>query len=148
MTIIEMNGLAVVTDSIFRMLGFLRVAPREYTLEQLAAACPPWAGFAAPDAEEAAFLLRWLGHWPLCGWLAHVREEPVGFVLLQPDLSPHLRRSRGGRTLLGRFWLTWLNRRPARRGRLLYGAVLPRWQGQGIGRQPLHQTLLTARERS
>jgi GNAT superfamily N-acetyltransferase len=71
----------------------------------------------------------------------------VGFVLLQPDLSRSLRRARGGRSLLWRFGLAWLNRRPARQGRLLYGAVLPLWQGQGIGRQLLLQALVTARQR-
>jgi len=35
MTVIEMNGLTLVTDPFFRMLRFLRAAPREYTLEQL-----------------------------------------------------------------------------------------------------------------
>jgi L-ascorbate metabolism protein UlaG (beta-lactamase superfamily) len=34
MTIIEMDGLAIVTDPVFRMLGF-RAMPREYTIEQL-----------------------------------------------------------------------------------------------------------------
>jgi L-ascorbate metabolism protein UlaG (beta-lactamase superfamily) len=34
MTIIEMNGLTVVTDPVFRLLGF-RAAPREYTIDRL-----------------------------------------------------------------------------------------------------------------
>ncbi len=34
MTLIEMNGLTIVTDPVFRMLG-LRLPPREYTFEQL-----------------------------------------------------------------------------------------------------------------
>ena len=35
MTIIEMNGLVIITDPVFRLLGLLRAAPRAYTLEQL-----------------------------------------------------------------------------------------------------------------
>jgi GNAT superfamily N-acetyltransferase len=115
-------------------------------LPLLAAACPSWADFAPPDAKEAAFLLRWLGRWPLYGWLAQVQGEPVGFVLLQPDLSPRLRRAGGGRRRLWRPWLTWVSQRPARQGRLLYGAVLPQWRGRGIGRQLLHQALITGHE--
>lgn len=112
-------------------------------LPLLAAACPPWADFPPPDAEEAAFLLRWLGRWPLYGWLAQVNEQPVGFVLLQPDLAPLSRRAKGGRNPLWRPWLAWRSRRPVRQGRLLFGAVLPEWRGQGIGRQLLHQALVT-----
>jgi GNAT superfamily N-acetyltransferase len=112
-------------------------------LPLLAAACPPWADLPPPDAEEAAFILRWVGRWPLHGWLAQVEGQPVGFVLLQPDLAPALRRARGGRSLLRRLWLAWASRRPARQGRLLYGAVLPQWRGQGIGRQLLHQAIAT-----
>lgn len=121
-------------------------------LPLMAAACPPPApvdgggGFPTPDAEEAAFLLRWLGRWPLHGWLALVDGQPAGFALLQPDLAPCLRRAMGGRNLLWRAWLAWAGQRPVRQGRLLFGAVSPRWQGQGIGRQLLHQALLTARD--
>lgn len=35
MTIIEMNGFTIVTDPVFRILGFLQTVPREYTIEQL-----------------------------------------------------------------------------------------------------------------
>ena len=81
-------------------------------LPLLIAACPAWAGFVPPDAEEAGFLLNWLGQWPLFGWLAEVDLEPVGFVLLQPELAPRLRRGGGGRNPLWRLWLTWAGRRP------------------------------------
>jgi GNAT superfamily N-acetyltransferase len=112
-------------------------------LPLLAAACPTWADFPPPDAEEAAFLLRWLSPWPLFGWLAQVDAQPVGFILVQPDLAPTLRKSNGGRNLLWRPWLAWAGRRPVRQGRVLFGAVLPEWQGQGIGRQLLHHALVT-----
>lgn len=115
-------------------------------LPLMAVACPPWAGFPTPDAEEAAFLLRWVGGWPLHGWLALVDAQPAGFVLLQPDLAPCLWRARGGRNPLRRLWLAWASRRPVRQGRLLYGGVSPQWQGQGIGRQLLHQALMTGRD--
>lgn len=112
-------------------------------LALLATACPDWAGFPLPDDPEAAFMLRWLGRWPLYGWLALVKSLPVGFVLLQPDLAGRLKRAGGGRSPLWRPWLLWASRRPAREGRLLYGGVLPDWREQGIGRQLLRQALLT-----
>jgi ribosomal protein S18 acetylase RimI-like enzyme len=110
------------------------------------AACPPWLDFAPPDAAEAHFLLHWLGRWPLLGWVAQVDAQPVGFILLQPDLGAHLRQARGGRHLLGRLWLQFLSRRPIRRGRILYAGVLPAWQGQGIGRQLFHQAMLSGQQ--
>lgn len=112
-------------------------------LSLLVAACPPWLDFAPPDVGEAAFLLRWLGKWPLLGWLAYSETKPVGFVLLQPDLAPQLRRAKGGRNPLWRLWLNWATRRPVRRGRVLFGAVLPQWREQGIGHQLLHQAMVT-----
>jgi GNAT superfamily N-acetyltransferase len=115
-------------------------------LPLLAAACPNWAGSIPPDAAEAGFLLAWLTPWPLFGWLAEVDSEPVGFVLLQPDLAPRLRRANGGRNPLWRLWLAWAGRRPVRHGRLLFGGVLPEWRGQGIGSQLLHQAQMTGRE--
>jgi GNAT superfamily N-acetyltransferase len=115
-------------------------------LPLLAAACPAWAGFLPPDVDEAGFLLAWLRLWPLLGWLAVVDSEAVGFVLLQPDIAPRLRRAGGGRNPLWRLWLNWAARRPVRRGRLLFGAVLPEWRGQGIGQQLLHQAYLTGRQ--
>ncbi|MBN1993939.1 MAG: GNAT family N-acetyltransferase [Anaerolineae bacterium] len=115
-------------------------------LPLLAAACPTWANFSPPDAREAAFLLRRVKPWPLSGWLAEIDEQPPGFVLLQPDLAPRLRLAKGGRNLLWRAWLAWAGRRPVSHGRVLYGAVLPNWQGRGIGRQLLHQALQTAHQ--
>jgi len=115
-------------------------------LPLLVAACPPWLDFAPPDGAEAAFLLRWLGRWPLFGWLAKIKSEPVGFVLLQPNLSPRLRRAKGGRNLLWRLWLSWAARRPTPAGRVLLAGVLPQWQKQGVGRQLLHQALVTAQQ--
>ena len=115
-------------------------------LPLLIAACSPWRSFPPPDSMEATFLLRWLEQWPLNGLVALVDEEPVGFVLLQPDLAPCLQRAGGGRNLLWRLWLQRAARSPAKRGRLLFGAVLPQWRKQGIGRQLLHATLIHARK--
>lgn len=113
-------------------------------LPLLAAACTPWKLFAPPDQAEAAFLLRWLGRWPLHGWLAQVDGVAAGFVLLQPDLSPALQRAYGGRNLFWRFWLRYASQRPTHHGRLLFASVLPAHRGQGIGRQLLHAALTTA----
>jgi GNAT superfamily N-acetyltransferase len=117
-------------------------------LPVLAAACSAWLDFPSPDAEEAAFLLRWLGRWPLYGWLAQLDERPVGFVLLQPDAAPLLRRAHGARDLLWRLWLARCSCSRLRQGRVLYGGVLPEWQGQGVGRQLLHQALVTGHQLS
>jgi len=65
----------------------------------------------------------------------------VGFVVVQPDLAPLLRHTGGGRHLPLRWFAAWARRRPARRGRLLFGAVDPAWRRQGIGAQLLAQTL-------
>jgi GNAT superfamily N-acetyltransferase len=115
-------------------------------LPLLAAACPGWADFPLPDATEAEFLWDWVSCWPLLGWLAEVDGQPVGFVLLQPDLAPRLRRAGGGRNPLWRLWLAWASRRPTRQGRVLWAGVLPNWRGQGIGRQLLNQAVLTGRQ--
>jgi GNAT superfamily N-acetyltransferase len=96
------------------------------------------------DRVEAAFLLDWLQTWPLVGWLAEVDEQPVGFILLQPDLAHRMLRAGGGRNWGWRLWLKWRSRQPVREGRLLYGAVLPAWRGQGIGRRLWQQALYTA----
>jgi len=117
-------------------------------LPLLAAACEANGDYPPPTAVEADFMLRWLRVWPLVGWLAMVQGQPVGFVLLQSDLSPSIRRANGGRNLLWRTWLKWRSQHSVRAGRLLYGGVLPTWRGQGIGRQLWHQALRTAQAQS
>jgi GNAT superfamily N-acetyltransferase len=115
-------------------------------LPLMQAACPTWAGFVPPDGPEAVFLLRWLGQWPLQGWLAQVAGEPAGFILLQADLAAQVRRAQGGRNPLWRLWMAWRASRPVHAGRLLLGAVMPQWQGQGIGGQLWQHTLSVARQ--
>jgi GNAT superfamily N-acetyltransferase len=115
-------------------------------LPLMVAACPVWGGFAPPDTEEVDFLVNWVSRWPLFGWLAEVDGQPVGFILLQPDLAPRLQRAKGGRNLLWRMWLAWSSRQPTGYGRVLFAGVLPDWQSQGIGRQLLYQGLLTGQQ--
>ena len=115
-------------------------------LPLLRAACPQWAGCPPPDKDEALFLMSWVGVWPLHGWLARVGSKPAGFVLLQGDYSPALFRARGGRNLAWRLWLNRAASSPIRRGRLLFGGVLPEYRRQGIGSRLLGQALVTAQE--
>lgn len=111
------------------------------------AACSTSALFPAPDKLEAAFLLRQIMHMPTMAWVARIQHQPVGFILLQPDLGQTLRRANGGRNWLWRSWLTWRSGRPAAEGRVLFAGVLPTWRRRGIGRQLLQQALLTAANR-
>ncbi|WP_420640793.1 GNAT family N-acetyltransferase [Candidatus Leptofilum sp.] len=111
-------------------------------LPLLAALCQNPVGFSPPDALEAQFWQQWLGP-QLHGWVAWIEEQPVGLVLLLPDLAARLRRYRGGR---GLWWLglTAVRHRPVPTGRVLLGGVLPAWRGQGIGRQLWRQTIQSA----
>lgn len=105
-----------------------------HLLPLLQTACAS-AHFPPPDAREATFMLDAVGQWPSSLWVARVDGEPAGFVWLQGDFAPLLRRTQGGRNP---FWLPWVavqRRRPTRKGRLLFGAVLPKFQGRGMGRQ-------------
>jgi len=68
------------------------------------------------------------------------------FVLLGSDVAPLLCRANGGRFPPWRLWLAWRSRRRLRGGRLLYAAVSPHWQGQGIGRQLLRHALVTGHQ--
>ena len=100
--------------------------------------------FPAPDAEEARFLADVIGQWPSTLWVAEMEGTPVGFVWLQGDYAPVLRRSHGGRNPLWRPWIAYQRERPMRAGRLLLGGVLPAWRGQGIGRQLWRHALATS----
>lgn len=102
--------------------------------------------FPPPDAAEATALLAWLASFPLVGWLALVDGEPVGFVLLQADYGPLMRRTGGGRSLPWRAYLRLRRHAPMPAGRLLFGAVDDSWQRQGIGLQLWRQTLLSAQQ--
>jgi len=93
------------------------------------------AGFPAPDAVEAFFLLQTLRSASLAACVATVQAEPVGFVLLGADIAGRLRSAQGGRTLLGRGRLAMTLGRPVAAGRLYFGGVQAAWRGRGIGRQ-------------
>jgi len=101
--------------------------------------------FPAPDAQEAAFLLRWLATYPLTVFAARMDGRLVGYIALQPDLSAATARAQGGKNLFWRAWLAWRITRAASAGRLLLGGVLPEYRGQGIGRQLWQQALHAAR---
>jgi len=99
-----------------------------------------------PDQDEVSLVLGWLGHFPLSGHMALIDDEPVGFVLLQPDLARRLRKAGGGRYPWQQIWFDWWKNRPASKGRLLLGAVLPKRRRQGIGRRLWHVALSSARQ--
>lgn len=103
------------------------------------------AGFALPDVEEAALLLRWLGAESLSGWVAERNGRPVGFALLGPDWAALLRRHNGGKRLHRRPLLRLgLRLGSAAAGRVYFGGVLPDERRQGIGRQLWDVCLRTA----
>jgi ribosomal protein S18 acetylase RimI-like enzyme len=106
-------------------------------LPLLTAALAPHSDAAALSPDAAALLLRWIGVYPACGWLAEIDGAAAGFVVVQPDLASLVWRTGGGRWLPWRWYGRWAQRRPARRGRLLFGAVAPTWRGRGVGRQLL-----------
>lgn len=112
----------------------------------MVAACEPYHWLPAPGRTETELILSQIGFAPRLGWLARVERRPVGFVLMQPDVGPLLRRTRGGRRALGRAWLHWRSAHGAPSGRLLYGGVLPAWRGRGIGRQLMNAAVHTARQ--
>jgi GNAT superfamily N-acetyltransferase len=98
------------------------------------------------DAEESAFLLRWISSWPLIAWTALRDAQPVGFMILGPDLAPQLKRARGGRNPIRQAWLRLANRFSVRQGRIYFAGVLPNWRRQGIGRRMLNQAVHTAQD--
>lgn len=104
---------------------------------------PAWAEFPLPDEPEAQFLLWWILRRPALAWMAEVDGKPVGYLLAQPDGSDPLRRSRGGRSLLGRLLLQTLELRQPRSVRILFMGVDPEYRRRGIGRQ-LWQQMLSA----
>ena len=110
-------------------------------LPLLAAALAPHSDTAELPSDAAALLLQWIGVYPVTGWLAEVDGAPAGFVVMQPDLAPLVQRTGGGRWLPWRWCGRWAQRRPTRRGRLLFGGVAPTWQSRGVGRQLLAQAL-------
>ena len=105
-----------------------------------------WPKFIPPDAIEVAFILRQLAIAPLIGHVAEVDGEAVGFVLMQPDLSPALRLAHGGRNLLWRAWLMWRLQQRCTAGRILYGTVKSEWRRRGIGRHLWEQAHVTAKQ--
>lgn len=114
-------------------------------LDLLQVACLSLEEYPPPDVLEANFLLKWIQQWPHWGWLAKIDDHPAGFVLLQPDFSPWLQRTRGGRTLWQRLVLKLLRNQPTRCGRVIFGGVAADYRRQGIARQLWQQVLRFAR---
>ncbi len=102
--------------------------------------------FPTPDDLEIDFILRcW--HLPfLCGWLALIGDQPVGFVLFQADRSRDLRRAGSGRSLVRRWWLLARRKSAVTAGRVLLGGVAPQWRVRGVGRALLCQMLASAND--
>ena len=115
-------------------------------LPLFAATCPRNSFSQPPDEQEAAFLTRWIKDWFPVGWLAQINDTPVGFVLMQPDLAPILKRYQGGHNLIQRGLLQLESKRPLSSGRVLFGGVLPEWRRRGIGTQLLTRMMRSAKE--
>jgi GNAT superfamily N-acetyltransferase len=102
--------------------------------------------FPAADQLDAQSLLAWLQTTvPPQAWLATIDGAAAGFVMLQPDLAPLLKRTGGGRRWLARGYLAMRRHASVHGGRLLLGAVAPEWRGRGIGRQLWQHALDEAR---
>jgi GNAT superfamily N-acetyltransferase len=114
-------------------------------LDLFGTAGPEMGETPAPDALEAGFLLKWIGRWPQWGWLAALDGHPVGFILLQPDASSLLRRTRGGRPLWGRVALQLNNPRSLNSGRVVFAGVAPAYRRRGIASQLWRQAIQFAR---
>ena len=102
-------------------------------LPLLQSAFPLEADLPPLDAAGAAFLIRWLSHFPLQTWLLKLKDQPVGFALLGPDLAQTLKAARGGKNPLLRLWWEWAKTRPVRAGRLFFCGVIPEQRRQGLG---------------
>ena len=77
MTIIEMNGLTVVTDPVFRLLGF-RAAPREYTIDQL------------PEPDLILVSHRHVDHWD--AWTMRRLSKDIPLVVRPHRIAADARR--------------------------------------------------------
>jgi GNAT superfamily N-acetyltransferase len=103
--------------------------------------------FPAWDELEARTLLQWQQTTtPPQAWLAVVEGAPAGFVMVQADLAPLLRRTGGGRRWLGRGYLALRRNSQVTAGRVLLGAVAPAWRSRGIGQQLWRQALAYAQQ--
>jgi ribosomal protein S18 acetylase RimI-like enzyme len=112
-------------------------------LPLMIAACESTPGFPAPDPPEADFLLSCLPP-AVHAWQATLAGEPVGFILLGPEISPVLHDWRGGRSLVARLLLPLALSRSFQHGRIYFAGVLPGFRRQGIGNQMLRQAIQAA----
>jgi L-ascorbate metabolism protein UlaG (beta-lactamase superfamily) len=78
MTIIEMNGLTIVTDPIFRFMGLLRAAPREYRFAQL------------PKPDLILISHRHVDHWDL--WTMRRLPKQTPLIVRPEDIANDARQ--------------------------------------------------------
>lgn len=132
-------------NSVEKTVGNVTLTPFEPArlaadlLPLLQAACQNRLGLPLPDEMEARFMLRQLLPEQLTAWGAELDGRIVGFFLVQPDDGAARRRSRGGKLAWQATLYQLLRRRPTRRGRLLFGAVLPNYRKRGVGQMLLHK---------
>jgi len=77
MTIIEMNGLILVTDPVFKMLGF-HTQPREYTIEKL------------PKPDLILVSHRHVDHWD--AWTMRRLPKDIPLIVRPHKIAPAARR--------------------------------------------------------
>jgi len=77
MTLIDMNGLTIVTDPVFRMLGF-RLTPRAYTIERL------------PQPDLILVSHRHLDHWD--PWTMRCLPKDIRLIVRPQRIADDARR--------------------------------------------------------
>jgi hypothetical protein len=66
-------------------------------------------------------------------WFVYHHEQPIGFLVVFPDINQVLKKLRNGKlTLLNIFKLLYYKRRAITRGRLLISGVIPEFQRTGV----------------
>ncbi len=114
-------------------------------LPLLQVACDDGLFFPLPDEHEAEYLCHIIGAFPSHLRVAERNGTPLGFTLLQADYARLLRRAKGSRNPIRMLALKVGMHRAISDGRIIFGAVAPQFQGQGVGKQLLADALTQAR---